>query len=344
MNQEDELTYQGKGTPQWRGDSLYRDTLPDYESPKLYYASNDLAAAVNAAIFLKQPLLITGAPGAGKTQLAHSIAWEFGLPLHIFNTKMNSNGPDLFYRYDSLLHFHDSYNTQVTPDPRKYITYAALGKAILQSRPRKEIQDFLLEGALDGYETATRSVVLIDEIDKAPRDFPNDILYETERLSFEVKETNWNPFEVNNELRPIIIVTSNQERNLPEAFLRRCMFYYIPAPGEDVLRSIVKRRLMPPDSGTAPAADDSKPLIGAQGELYEAALKRFVMVQNDPALLKKPATAEMLNWMRALSWKKITADEVRAASSKLTATWGVLAKTKEDLERLQQAPKKAAAS
>ena len=346
MMQAEQLIYQGKGTPQLRGASQYRDTLPEYESPRLYYASSDLADAVNAAIFLEQPLLITGAPGAGKTQLAHSIAWEFGLPLHIFNTKMNSNGPDLFYRYDALLHFHDSHNTQVTPDPRKYVTYAALGEAILQSRPRSEVEEFLWTGAMDGYREATRSVVLVDEIDKAPRDFPNDILYETERLTFEVKETNWKPFEVNSALRPIIIVTSNQERNLPEAFLRRCVFYYIPAPGEDVLRSIVRRRLMPwqDGDGQSPAADDSKPLKGAQGELYEAALKRFMTIQSDQTLLKRPATAEMLNWMRALWWKGITADDVRSESGKLSATWGVLAKTKEDLERLHQVPRRIAAS
>jgi MoxR-like ATPase len=199
-NELQQPTYEGKGNKKWKDKSLYRDTLPDYESPQYYYASDELADAVNTAIFLRQPLLITGAPGAGKTQLAHSIAWELGIPLHIFNTKMNSSGPDLFYRYDSLLQFHDSHQSGVAPNPRRYVSYAALGRAILQSWPRGRYGEYFEERTLPAdaasaelsttveidqapqHAEATQSVVLIDEIDKAPRDFPNDILYETERL------------------------------------------------------------------------------------------------------------------------------------------------------------------
>ncbi len=336
---EPELKYEGKGRPKKSGESLFEDTLPDYESPQHYYASNDLADAVNTAIFLKQPLLIMGAPGSGKTQLAYSIAWEFGFPLYIFNTKMNSAGPDLFYRYDALLHFHDSHDVGVAPDARKYISYAALGQAIVRSWPRSRYESIFLDQTLPEHRAATRSVVLMDEIDKAPRDFPNDILYETERLRFEIKETDWKPFEVNESLRPIIVVTSNQERNLPEAFLRRCVFYYIAAPDEKVLRSIVRRRLLSSDADSPAALSSSsegEPLTGPAGELYEAALQRFVAIQNDQTLLKRPATAEMLNWMRVLLRNGITAGEVQSGSNKLLSTWGVLAKTKEDLERLQR--------
>lgn len=327
---EPELIYSGKGQAQNATGSRYRDTLPEYESPQYYFASDELADAVNTAIFLKQPLLITGAPGAGKTQLAHSIAWEFGLPLHIFNTKMNSAGTDLFYRYDSLLHFHDSHNIAITPNPRKYISYAALGAAILQSKPAEEIRDYLYQDALASYGESTRAVVLVDEIDKAPRDFPNDILYETERLSFQVKETDWKPFEVNEKFRPIILFTSNQERNLPDAFLRRCIFYYIPLPDKETLRSIVRRRLKPGNDG--------------QSNLYDACLDAAMEIQSDQSLLKKPATAEVLNWIRVVEKKGITAAEVKSRAKSLLSTWPVLVKTKEDLERLQKiAPKTASA-
>jgi MoxR-like ATPase len=140
----------------------------------------------------------------------------------------------------------------------------------------------------------------------------------------------------------VIIVTSNQERNLPEAFLRRCVFYYISAPNEGDLRKIVRRRLMAGpdggDSGTRALETDTRPLSGPQGDLYEAALQRFSAIQSDQSLLKRPATAEMLNWLRALTWKGITAEEVRSNSRRVFATFGILAKTKEDLDRLQRAP------
>src|SRR5262249_6915690 len=155
------------------------------------------------------------------------IAWEFDLPLHKFNTKMNSAGRDLFYHYDSVLHFHDAHTLSREYPVSKYIQYAALGKAILFSSPPDKVAEFLPEKLREKHSEATQSVVLIDEVDKAPRDFPNDILAETERLSFEVLETDWE-ITSDPELRPIVIFTSNQERNLPEAFLRRCIFYYIP--------------------------------------------------------------------------------------------------------------------
>jgi len=192
----------------------------------------------------------------------------------------------------------------------------------------QEVGDYLRERHRQEYGEPTRSVVLVDEIDKAPRDFPNDILYETERLSFQVKETDWKPFEVNESLRPIILFTSNQERNLPDAFLRRCVFYYIPLPGKETLRSIVERRL--------------KPESGAQSTLYDACLDTAMEIQNNQTLLKKPATAEILNWMRIVEKKGISAAEVRSREASLVATWPVLAKTKEDLELLQKLPPKAA--
>ena len=204
----DETLYKGKGTPQ-PGAAVHRTnlekSLKPWENPRDYLAGDDLADAVNSAIYLGQPLLLTGEPGSGKTQLAYSIAWEFDFPLHVFHTRMNSAGLDLFYRYDALLHFHDASAKSGDLDFHKYIQYNALGEAILFTRPPEEWGDRVEKTAS---WTPTRSVVLIDEIDKAPRDFPNDILFETDQLAFEVKEKGWQ-FQVDRSRLPIVIFTSN---------------------------------------------------------------------------------------------------------------------------------------
>jgi MoxR-like ATPase len=314
----DEWIYRGQGEANPRHSPPRYEQPEGIQPPSGYIADGNLADAVNAAIFLGQPLLLMGEPGTGKTELAHSIAWEFDLPVHTFNTKMNSAGNDLFYHYDSLLHFYDASNLKIAPDPRKYVNYAALGKAILFSQPIAKYKEFLSEQAIAEHPGETRSVVLIDEIDKAPRDFPNDILYETERLAFLVKETG-RQFEVNpeREMRPIVIVTSNNERTLPEAFLRRCVFYYIPFPDENVLREIVKRRL---DGNRDPA------------------IRKFLEIRGDDQLQKKPATAEMLSWMKILDRNQIGDDDLKSDSPRLRSTFTVLAKTKDDLARLQSRP------
>lgn len=313
-----DLVYEGQGRPKPRHTPPLYQRPQTMEPPEGYLADPALADAVNTALYLAQPLLLAGEPGTGKTQLAHSIAWEFDLPLHLFNTKMNSSGADLFYRYDSLLHFHDSHITSVTPDPRKYITYQALGKAILYTQEPDAMARFVRQGEA---WRPTRSVVLVDEIDKAPRDFPNDMLYETERLAFEVRETGWH-FEVNRDLPPIVLFTSNGERNLPDAFLRRCVFYFIPFPSKELLHEIVRRRLQPKDS--------------RQNGLFDAGIDRFLELREDKNLLKKPATAEMLSWLKILDRHQFTAEDVRHRPERLAATYPALLKTKEDLQRLQR--------
>lgn len=310
---QNELVYYGQGKQRdLHSPPRYVEEEGQADPASGYFACSDLADAVNTAIFLRQPLLIMGEPGTGKTQLAHSVAWEFDLPLHKFNTKMNSAGHDLFYHYDSVLHFHDAHTLGKEYPPSKYIQYAALGKAILFSNPPDKVAGFLPEKLREKHREATQSVVLIDEVDKAPRDFPNDILAETERLSFEVLETDW---EITSEpeLRPIVIFTSNQERNLPEAFLRRCIFYYIPFPDEADLRRIVSRRL----SGD-----------------HDASIAKFLEIRQDERLVKKPATAELISWLRVLDRNGIGQAEVKAASDRLRRTYSVLLKTKEDFERL----------
>ena len=308
---ETELLYRGRGqrSASTASSSNVEQSLGD--SPAGYVADESLADAVNTAIFLRQPLLVMGEPGTGKTQLAYSIAWEFGLPLHTFNTKMNSAGTDLFYRYDSLLHFHDTQILKEKKSPSKYVQYAALGKAILFSNPPSKVAEFLPENLQQSHTQPTRSVVLIDEIDKAPRDFPNDILAETENLTFDVRETGWS-ISANPDLRPILVFTSNQERNLPEAFLRRCIFYFIPFPKESDLREIVRRRL----SGT-----------------HDAAIRKFLDIRRDDQLVKKPATAELIAWLRVLQQKEIGSAEISQGSEQLSRTYSVLLKNKEDFER-----------
>ena len=195
------------------------------EAPQGYVAAPALRDAVNVSIALGQPLLLTGEPGTGKTRLAFSIAHELGLGApRIFHTKTTSTARDMFYRYDSLGHFHDAQLKDTGKiDVRQYITYEALGQAIIDSKNK-------------------RSVVLIDEVDKAPRDLPNDVLNELENMQFTIKETG-ESFEAHESNRPIMILTSNSEKNLPDAFLRRVVYYHIPFPDKETLEKIITNRL-----------------------------------------------------------------------------------------------------
>jgi MoxR-like ATPase len=334
--------YVGRGqTLAERGLQLPPFERPEsYEAPQLYLAGKGLRAAVNVAIMLGQPLLITGEPGTGKTRLADSIAFEFGgLPLLKFHTKSTSTARDLFYHYDALRHFRDvqfearanvAAAAQTPPAERRpadtYITYNALGLAILLTLqaddPRRARFNPYIED--DWRETGgTRSVVLVDEIDKAPRDFPNDILNEIEDMEFEVRELDAPHFKAVKELRPIVVLTSNSEKNLPEAFLRRCVFYHTEFPRLRALRKIVERRL-------GPAPED------IPSDLREHALSHFQRIR-DLKLKKAPATAELLAWIRVLekmgldpSAPNPTPQQERA----LIYTYSILAKSKGDIDTI----------
>ncbi|HEU4767864.1 MAG TPA: MoxR family ATPase, partial [Pyrinomonadaceae bacterium] len=265
-----------------------------------------LRDAVNVALVLGQPLLVTGEPGTGKTQLAGSIAHELSLaPPYVFRTKTTSTAKDLFYRYDALRHFHDANvikKNAETLNVEDYINYEALGLAILYAQKDNS--------------SARRSVVLIDEVDKAPRDFPNDILNEIEEFSFTVSETG-KTFEVNESHRPIVLLTSNSEKNLPDAFLRRCVFYNIPAPDHRQLLSIVKNRLK--------LSEDFYPFV-------EPLVRHFEDIRG-LALKKKPATAELLAWLAVLNKMHVNNDSVAPGKSEALAfTYSILAKNKEDSE------------
>ena len=238
-----------------------------------YIVSPALEKAVNVAILLGQPLLLTGEPGTGKTELAHHLA-DFFDPdgrsdnLYIFNTKTTSSARDLFYRYDSLKHFQYAQNNDTIPSTeeveKRFITYQAVGKAIKANR---------------------RCIVLIDEVDKAPRDLPNDILDVLENLSFEVPEIGKvgdQCIRTTPENRPIVILTSNSEKNLPDAFLRRCVFHHIPFPDDAMLLRIVK----------------SKVSSLSEGDL-DIAIAHFNDIRSK-CERKKPATAELLQWVSVL--------------------------------------------
>jgi MoxR-like ATPase len=291
------------------------------DAPEYYLAEKGLSDAVNVSLALGQPLLVTGDPGTGKTQLAASIACELELPPPlIFHSKTTSAAKDLFYRYDALGHFHDSQFRKEALSIESYVTYEALGLAILLSLPPGEADGYLPE-RLRGM-SPSRTVVLIDEIDKAPRDLPNDILNEIEALSFTVRETG-RVFTASPGYRPILVLTSNSEKNLPDAFLRRCIFYHIPFPDRNRLREIVARRL------------ESQDRFGP--EMLENAIRHFDEIRALP-LAKKPATAECLAWLRVLQQMEIDPGNLKPGQAEaLSLSYCVLAKNKDDLGKLQRA-------
>ncbi len=305
----------------------------------IYLADEALCIAAQVAMQLGQPLLLTGEPGTGKTTFANYLAEKLApagpLNLYTFETKSTSMATDLFYRFDSLRRFHDSHDGNCKLEARDYLSFEALGQAILFSQPWEAVQDLLPDPAQ--HPGQQRSVVLIDEIDKAPRDFPNDILNEIDRMFFripevrkpgtsEVRRVDADP---NPALRPIIVLTSNSERNLPAAFLRRCVFHHIEFPGREQserLKQII-----------------SKNLGQAVGELANDVLAFFLDVR-ELRLDKPPTTAELVQWISVLQarpWAGVTAGDVGKLPLKslpieqLKATLGVLAKTSEDVKRVQ---------
>lgn len=289
------------------------------DDPAGYLADDGLRDAVNVAVALGQPLLVTGEPGTGKSELAASIAHSLELPApFVFNVKSTSAARDLFYRYDSLRHFHDAQFRTERPVIDHYIEYEALGLAILLAMPAANADAYLPQ-ALRGLGP-TRSVVLVDEIDKAPRDLPNDLLNEIDQMSFAVRETG-RLFSADKAYKPIVVLTSNSEKTLPDAFLRRCVFYHISFPDRDRLREIVRRRLGPTN--------------GFSPEMVENAIRHFERIR-EVGLRKKPSTSELLAWLRVLARLKIDVAHPKPGDAEAIAfTYSILAKSREDAELLR---------
>jgi MoxR-like ATPase len=290
--------------------------------PEHYLADPGLTDACNVALLLGQPLLLTGEPGTGKTQFASSLAWELGLDTPLkFETKSNSAARDLFYTYDSLKRFQDAQSGAPAGGPLLYLTYRALGIAILRSCEPDEVATFVPTGFVHGGKR--RSIVLIDEIDKAPRDFPNDMLNELEQLYFRVPELGDVQIEADPELRPVVVITSNSEKDLPDAFLRRCVYYHIAFPDRARLAEIVAGRLGTHNAVSSAFLDDALSLF-------------YQLRDQSSGLRKKPATAELLGWLLALQALGDGLANPLERSELAEKTVGVLIKTEYDLKKAME--------
>ena len=262
-----------------------------------YVATQDLMLAVNAAITLKRPLLVKGEPGTGKTMLAEEVAAALGLPLMQWHIKSTTKAQQGLYEYDAVSRLRDSQ----LADPAS-------------AERVRDIRNYIVQGTLWQAFTAERPVaLLIDEIDKADIEFPNDLLRELDRMEFHCYETRET---IRARHRPLVFITSNNEKELPDAFLRRCFFHYIKFPDADTMRSIVAVHF--PD---------------LKKELLAAALKSFYDIRNLPGLKKKPSTSELLDWLRLLVAEDISAQALHTADPKVAIPplVGALLKNEQDL-------------
>lgn len=313
-----------------------------FASPSEYIPDKGLVAAVNTALILGQPLLLTGEPGTGKTQLAYHVARKLGLLQPIkYEVKSNSNSIDLFYTVDSMRQFRDNSFKEKgeTVDPLDYIEFQALGLAIMRSIEPESLGDLRTKVEHNGRDQWSnsdeklafphRSVVLIDEIDKAPRDVPNDLLNEVENAYFNIPELKSckdydEKFQAPDELRPLVIFTSNSEKNLPDAFLRRCVYYNIEFPDKNTLLDIVMSRMAKMEMG--------KKLVN---EVLDLVLNK--LRKGHKALDKKPGTAEVLAFLMALKRQGVATDcKLKECVKQAKNAAGTLGKNPKDLEKVKK--------
>jgi len=283
--------------------------------PEGYLPGPDLEDAIQVALLLRKPLLLTGRPGTGKTELGRYLASAMNLPHEKFVAKSNSIARDLFYTYDAIGHFRSAGG-----DVKPFLTFNGLGRAFLNcAKPTDDLMAVLPE-RIPG--EPKQSVVVIDEIDKAPRDFPNDLLNEIDLKYFHIPELRNVKVEALEDKAPILVITSNSEKNLPDAFLRRCVYYDIPFPGERELKRIVSRRLVE--------------LADAEAPLLQAAVGKFLLLAGDSSPMQhKPGTAELLDWIAALLESGAKAD-VEPDMELIRKTYTAMVKRRDDDDAARQ--------
>ncbi|GAA4410922.1 AAA family ATPase [Quisquiliibacterium transsilvanicum] len=269
-----------------------------FEGTSSYVATDDLKLAVNAAMTLQRPLLIKGEPGTGKTMLAEEVAKGLGMPLLQWHIKSTTKAQQGLYEYDAVSRLRDSQ----------------LGEERV-----KDIHNYIVKGVLwQAFDAEQPHVLLIDEIDKADIEFPNDLLRELDRMEFYVYETHQ---MVRARHRPVVIITSNNEKELPDAFLRRCFFHYIKFPDRDTMQQIV---------------DVHYPKLKQQ--LLKEAMDAFYQIREMPGLKKKPSTSELLDWLKLLMAEDIPPEALRSQDAKqvIPPLHGALLKNEQDVHLFER--------
>ena len=268
-----------------------------FTSTETYIAADDLAIAVNAAVTLERPLLVKGEPGTGKTELARQVATSLGMEIIEWNIKSTTRAQQGLYEYDAVSRLRDSQ----LGDERVH-----------------EVAHYIRKGKLwQAFSSNKKVVLLIDEIDKADIEFPNDLLQELDRMNFHVYETG---ATIEARHRPVVIITSNNEKELPDAFLRRCFFHYISFPEPDILRQII---------------DVHYPNLKPQ--ILETALTQFFEIRDTPGLKKKPSTSEVLDWLKLILAEDLKPEDLkREGINALPRLHGALLKNEQDVHLFER--------